>query len=104
MSLSWLDFGTKLVGHVGSVPAIIGGIDSLTEAGTLQEKWDATKTLGDLLVPIVSSVTGFSHESEESLVSALGIFDGSRIGKIKKFVESPMGQMLIGLLLKQLAG
>ena len=104
MSLSWLDFGSKLVTHVGSVPAIIGGIDSLSDAQTLTERWDATKALGDLLVPIVSSVTGFSHESEESLVSALRIGDGKTIEKLRGFIEGPFGQLLLGLLLKQLAG
>ncbi len=101
--MQWLGFLAKLIPHAGKLDDIAEAVDALTRAQGSAELWAATKTLGDLLQPIVETVTGFEVSSEESAVEAMKLGDGKLLGKLKGFIESPLGQTLLQLLLGQIA-
>jgi len=103
MSLSWLGFLAKLIPHVGSLDDIVDAIDALTKAEGSAAYWSAIKRLGDLLQPIVESVTGFEISSEESAVEAMKLGDGKLLERLRGFIESPLGQTLLQILLGQIA-
>lgn len=99
--MQWLGFLAKLIPHAGKLDDLAEAVDALLRADSSRAYWDATKQLGDLLQPVVESVTGFDVSSEESAVSQMGLGDGSRLKKLRDFVESPMGQALIGWLMRK---
>lgn len=102
MSISWIGFVTKLIPHVGRIDDLLEAADEFLRAEGLDARWVATKNIGDILVPILATVTGLSFEDEDKAVGALGLFDGSRIGKLKEFFNSPTGQALFQFLLGQI--
>lgn len=101
--MSWLGFLAKLIPHASKLDDIAEAVDALTRAQGSAEYWAAIKLLGDLLQPIVETVTGFEASSEESAVEAMKLGDGKLLGKLKGFIESPLGQTLLQLLLGQIA-
>lgn len=99
--MQWLAFLAKLIPHVGTLDDIAEAVDALLSADSSRGYWDATKKLGDLLQPVIESVTGFEVSTEESAVTQMGLGDGSRLKKLRDFIESPAGQALIGWLMRK---
>ena len=102
MSLSWLSLLAKLVPFVGSLDDIVEAIGAFQSADSSEAYWTAFKRLGDLLQPIVGSVTGFELVSEDEAVVAMKLGDGRLLEKLKNFAGSDAGKLLISLLLGQL--
>ncbi len=102
--MSWLGFLAKLIPHAGKLDDIAEAVDALLRAQGSAEYWAAIKVLGDLLQPICESVTGFEVSSEESAVEAMKLGDGKLLAKLRGFIESPAGALLLQLLLGQLKG
>lgn len=102
--MSWLALLAKLTLHADKIDDIVEAIDAVRNADSSATYWAAIKRLGDLLQPIVETVTGFEVVDEESAVEAMKLGDGKLIGRIGDFVNSPLGQLLLNLLLKQVAG
>lgn len=102
MPISWIAFLTKLIPYVGQLDDIVEAIERIAKAEGLQEHWQASKDLGDILVPILASITGLSFETAEEAVCALKLGDGRLLGKLKDFFNSEFGQMLFRLLLGKL--
>lgn len=102
--MQWLGFLAKLIPHAGKLDDIAEAVDALTRAQGSAEYWAAIKLLGDLLQPIVESVTGFEVSSEESAVEAMKLGDGKLLEKLRGFIESPVGGLLLQLLLGQIKG
>lgn len=101
--MQWLGFLAKLIPHAGKLDDIAEAVDALLRAQGSAEYWAAIKVLGDLLQPIVETVVGFEVSSEESAVEAMKLGDGKLLGKLRGFIESPAGSMLLQLLLGQIA-
>jgi len=101
MSISWLGFLAKLVPYVGQLDDLAEAAERLLQASGLQELWDATKALGDILVPILSSVTGLSFEDEAQAIVALGLGDAV-MGSLRRLFDSERFQSLLTTLLFQL--
>jgi hypothetical protein len=100
--MTWLGFLAKLIPHASKIDDIAEAVDALTRAEGSAEYWSAIKVLGDLLQPILLSVTGFEVASEDSAVEAMKLGDGAILKKLKDFMESPIGGMLLQLLLGQI--
>lgn len=104
MAISWLGFLAKLIPHADKLDDLAEAAGAFLDAEGLVDHWEATKRFGDLLVPILASVTGFDVSSEESAVEAMKLGDGSVLKRIRDAIESPAGQLLIGFLLKKYLG
>lgn len=102
--MSWLALLAKLSLHADKIDDLVEAIDAVRSADSSATYWAAIKRLGDLLQPVVETVTGFEVTSEEAAVEAMKIGDGKLIRRIGEFIESPLGQLLLNLLLKQVAG
>lgn len=102
MSLSYLGFLAKLIPFAGSVDDILEAIGQLQAADSSKAYWTAFVNLGNLLQPIIESVTGFEVLSETHAVEALKLGDGRLLEKLKNFYNSDAGKLLISLLLGQL--
>ncbi|HEY4309869.1 MAG TPA: hypothetical protein VGN12_10495 [Pirellulales bacterium] len=109
-----------LAKHASDVPAILAGAENVVAASTLQDKWVAFKSLGDLVVadlsdfpglspapvnpPAPSPVVGPVQASAADVDLALtAIGDGHIINAIVTLLTNPQTLALIELILK-LAG
>jgi hypothetical protein len=100
--MNWLAFLAKLIPHVDKLDDLAKAVEAVVNAQGSAEIWRATKVLGDLLQPIVETVVGFEVTSEEAAIEAMKLGDGRLIGRIGKFIKSPLGQTLLQLLLGQI--
>ncbi len=109
-----------LTRHASDVPAILAGAENVLAAATLQDKWVAFKSVGDLVVadladfpgaapapvnppsptPVVGPVQATAADVDAAL-KAIG--DGYIINAIVTLVTNPQTLALIELILK-LAG
>lgn len=107
-----------LARHASDAPAILAGADNVVSAATLQDKWLAFKSLGDLVIsdladfpgvapvnpPTPNPVVGPVQATIADVDTALGaIGDGHIINAIVSLVTNPQTLALIELILK-LAG
>ncbi len=107
-----------LARHAGDAPAILAGAENVLAAATLQDKWLAFKSVGDLVIadladfpglapvnpPTPNPVVGPVQATVADVDAALGaIGDGHIINAIVALVTNPQTLALIELILK-LAG
>lgn len=100
--MTWLGFISRLLPYATQLDDIVEAIDDINHADGIDGYWSAIKRLGDILVPIISAVTASEFTDETVAAQAFG--DGKLIGKIKDFYGSPIGQMLVQLLLRKITG
>ncbi|HVU87331.1 MAG TPA: hypothetical protein VHD36_08415 [Pirellulales bacterium] len=107
-----------LARHASDVPTILAGAENVISSATLQEKWEAFKSVGDLVItdladfpglapvnpPAPDPVVGPVQATVADVDAALGaIGDGHIINAIVALVTNPQTLALIELILK-LAG
>lgn len=100
--LSYLGLLAKLVPYAGSLDDIVEAIGAFQSADSSEAYWAAFKRLGDLLQPIIGSVTGFEVIDEAHAVEAMKLGDGKILERLKNFAGSDAGKLLFSLLLGQL--
>jgi len=105
--MSWLAVITRLLPFASQLDDIVEAVEDITHAEGIDNYWSGVKRLGDLLVPILSSVIASEYPDEASVMAiaeAQRIGDGKLIEKLKNFYESPIGQLIFQLLLKKISG
>lgn len=106
--MSFLDWAPRLIPHIDQADDMFEAGVEFVQAPDSLGKWAATKKGGDIAVPIFHDVTGLSFESEEQLcqyIETLKLGDGrfaNFIDRLKKFSESPLGQLLLEMMLKKM--
>lgn len=100
--MNWLSFVSRLLPHASKLDDIVEAIDDINHAEGIDGYWSAIKRLGDLIAPILTSVVAAEFADETVAAQAFG--DGKLIGRLKDFYESPIGQMLLQLLMRKLTG
>ncbi len=101
--MSWLGFLTRLIPFAGSIDDIAEAIGVIVDpASSLRQRGEATQKLIGLLIPILEAVVAQEVADEAEAVTAMKLGDGRLIGRLKDFLESPMGKLLLELLLGQL--
>jgi hypothetical protein len=89
-----------LLKHVGELPDIIDAARSIVTAVGLRMKWEASKTLGDLLVPIAAEFLGegsaemFGASGDEAEMCAAAGFDWSKLEKLLPIILQVLGLLL----------
>jgi len=103
MSISWLGFLTRLIPFVDSLDDLVECVAIIIDpASTMRQRGAATQKLIDLFIPILEAVVVHEVVDESEAITAMRLGDGSRIGRLKEFFNSPLGQMLFQLLLGQI--
>ena len=100
--IDWLTFLARFVPHLDKLDDILDAADKFAKAPDLTSKWVAFKEGGDIVVPILASVTGLAFETEEQAcnhVVNLRLGDGKFLERLRKFYDSPLGQLLLELFL-----
>lgn len=106
MSFDWVAFLGKLFAHADKLDDILDLIQRINGAIASKDFGEALEAifeLGKLLLLIFTSTTSQSFGDEATACAcfeAQRFGDGKLLERLKSFIESPLGQILLELLLK----
>lgn len=101
VQLSRANVVAVLLKHVGELPDIIDAAKSIVTAAGIRMKWEASKTLGDLLVPIAAEFLGegsaelFGAAGDEAEMCAAAGFDWSKLEKLLPIILKVLSLLLV---------
>lgn len=101
--MSWFGLLTRLIPFAGSLDDIVECIGVIVDpASSLRQRGEATQKLIGLLIPILEVAVAQEVGDEAEAVAAMKLGDGRLLERLRTFIESPMGKLLLELLLGSL--